>query len=105
MKHLKKFKLFESTFGNNDFKSDINYIKMIMSDIKDDGIDFRVIPNERAFPDDKDYIYIKIFNIPFNLPNKLEYFDKKYNQLINQFNTRDNESYPFFLLYLYKIII
>ena len=85
MKHLKRFKLFESNeFGDIGFKSDINHIKMIMSDISDDGIDFRVIPNERAFDDEKDHIYIKIYNIPFNLPNKLDYFDRKYKQLINE---------------------
>jgi hypothetical protein len=85
MKHLKKFKLFESNeFGDIGFKSDINHIKMIMSDISDDGIDFRVIPGERDFPDEKDSIYIKIYNIPFNLPNKLDYFDRKYKQLIDE---------------------
>jgi hypothetical protein len=85
MKHLKRFKLFESNeFGDTGFKSDIEHIKMIMSDIKDDGIDFRVIPGERDFPDEKDNIYIKIFNIPFNLPNKLDYFDRKYKQLIDE---------------------
>ena len=52
MKHLKKFKLFESNeFGDIGFKSDINHIKMIMSDISDDGIDFRVIQGERDFQD------------------------------------------------------
>jgi hypothetical protein len=80
---MKYIKLFES-FGSRDFKSDIDHIKMIMSDIEDDGIDFRVIPNERAFDDEKDYIYIKIYNIPFYLPNKLDYFDRKYKQLIGE---------------------
>jgi hypothetical protein len=85
MKHLKRFKLFESNeFGDTGFKSDIEHIKMIMSDIKDDGIDFRVFGGERDFPDEKDNIYIKIFNIPFNLPGKLDYFDRKYKQLIGE---------------------
>ena len=83
MRKIKTFKLFEANeFGDAGFKSDINHIKMIMSDISDDGIDFRVIPGERDFPDEKDNIYIKIFNIPFNLPGKLDYFDRKYKQLI-----------------------
>ena len=81
---MRYIKLFES-FGSNDFKSDIDHIKMIMSDIKDDGIDFRVIPNERAFDDEKDYICIKIYNIPFDLKmSKFEYFDIKYKQLIDE---------------------
>jgi hypothetical protein len=86
MKKIKTFKLFEANeFGDTGFKSDINHIKMIMSDIKDDGIDFRVIPGERDFPEEKDNIYIKIFNIPFNLPTtKLDYFDRKYKQLIGE---------------------
>ena len=88
MKRIKSFKLFESDeFGDSGFKSDINHIKMIMSDIKDDGIDFRVIPGEREFPGEKDMIYIKIFNIPFNRTNKfafVDYFDRKYKQLIDE---------------------
>ena len=65
MKIIKSFKLFEANeFEDAGFKSDIRHIKMIMSDISDDGIDFRVIPGERDFPDEKDNIYIKIFNIP-----------------------------------------
>lgn len=85
MRKIKTFKLFEANeFGDTGFKSDINHIKMIMSDISDDGIDFRVIPGERDFLDEKDNIYIKIFNIPFNLPGKLDYFDRKYKQLIGE---------------------
>lgn len=85
MKRIKTFKLFESNeFGDAGFKSDIRHIKMIMSDIKDDGIDFRVIPGERDFPDEKDNIYIKIFNIPRDLKNQLDYFERKYKQLIDE---------------------
>ncbi len=85
MRKIKTFKLFEANeFGDAGFNSDISHIKMIMSDIKDDGIDFRVIPGERDFPDEKDNIYIKIYNIPLNLPNKLDYFDRKYKQLIDE---------------------
>jgi hypothetical protein len=89
MKHLKRFKLFESNeFGDTGFKSDIDHIKMIMSDINDDGIDFRVIPGERDFPDEKDNIYIKIFNIPWGFckttEGQLNYFDRKWKQLIGE---------------------
>ncbi len=85
MRKIKSFKLFEANeFGDAGFKSDIRHIKMIMSDISDDGIEFRVIPGERDFPDEKDNIYIKIFNIPLNLPNKLDFFDRKYKQLIGE---------------------
>jgi hypothetical protein len=89
MKIIKSFKLFEANeFGDTGFKSDISHIKMIMSDIKDDGIDFRVIPGERDFPDEKDNIYIKIFNIPWGFckttEGQLNYFDRKYKQLIGE---------------------
>lgn len=89
MKIIKSFKLFEANeFGDAGFKSDISHIKMIMSDIKDDGIDFRVIPGERDFPDEKDNIYIKIFNIPWGFckttEGQLNYFDRKYKQLIGE---------------------
>ena len=89
MKIIKSFKLFEANeFGDTGFKSDISHIKMIMSDIKDDGIDFRVIPDERDFPDEKDNIYIKIFNIPWGFckttEGQLNYFDRKYKQLIGE---------------------
>jgi flagellin-specific chaperone FliS len=85
MKKIKTFKLFEANeFGDTGFKSDINHIKMIMSDIKDDGIDFKVIPGERDFPDEKDNIYIKIYNIPNDLKDQLDYFDRKYKQLIDE---------------------
>ena len=91
MKIIKSFKLFEANeFEDAGFKSDIRHIKMIMSDISDDGIDFRVIPGERDFPDEKDNIYIKIFNIPnvnsftWDIENHLEYFDRKYKQLIGE---------------------
>ena len=101
MKIIKSFKLFEANeFGDTGFKSDISHIKMIMSDIKDDGIDFRVIPGadlkkgDQArrkalrFPDEKDNIYIKIFNIPWGFckttEGQLNYFDRKYKQLIGE---------------------
>jgi hypothetical protein len=91
MRKIKTFKLFEDNeFGDDGFKSDIRHIKMIMSDISDDGIDFRVIPGERDFPDEKDNIYIKIFNIPnvnsftWDIENHLDYFDRKYKQLIGE---------------------
>ena len=89
MRKIKTFKLFEANeFGDTGFKSDIRHIKMIMSDIKDDGIDFRVIPGERDFPDEKDNIYIKIFNIPWGFckttEGQLNYFDRKYKQLIGE---------------------
>ena len=89
MKRIKTFKLFEANeFGDTGFKSDISHIKMIMSDIKDDGIDFRVIPGERDFPDEKDNIYIKIFNIPWEFckttEGQLNYFERKYKQLIGE---------------------
>lgn len=89
MKRIKSFKLFEANeFGDTGFKSDISHIKMIMSDIKDDGIDFRVIPGERDFPDEKDNIYIKIFNIPWGFckttEGQLNYFDIKWRQLIGE---------------------
>ena len=89
MKIIKSFKLFEANeFEDAGFKSDIRHIKMIMSDISDDGIDFRVIPGERDFPDEKDNIYIKIFNIPWGFckttEGQLNYFDRKYKQLIGE---------------------
>jgi hypothetical protein len=89
MRKIKTFKLFEANeFGDTGFKSDISHIKMIMSDIKDDGIDFRVIPGERDFPDEKDNIYIKIFNIPWGFckttEGQLNYFDRKWKQLIGE---------------------
>jgi len=84
-KKIKGFKMFEANeFGDIHFKDDIKHIKMIMSDINDDGIDFRVFGGERDFPDEKDNIYIKIFNIPWGFPNQLNYFDRKYKQLINE---------------------
>ena len=89
MRKIKTFKLFEANeFGDTGFKSDISHIKMIMSDIKDDGIDFIVIPGERDFPDEKDNIYIKIFNIPWGFckttEGQLNYFDRKWKQLIGE---------------------
>ncbi len=85
-KRIKTFRLFEEAneFGNIQFKDDIKHIKMIMSDISDDGIDFRVFGGERDFPDEKDTIYIKIYNIPFKFKDRLGYFDKKWKQLISE---------------------
>ena len=85
-KKIKTFRLFEANeFGNIQFKDDIKHIKMIMSDINDDGIDFRVFGGEKDFPDEKDNIYIKIFNIPWGFckttEGQLNYFDRKWKQL------------------------
>ena len=81
-KRIKTFRLFEA---NIQFKDDIEHIKMIMSDISDDGIDFRVFGGERDFPDEKDTIYIKIYNIPWGFckttEGQLNYFDRKWRQL------------------------
>ena len=85
-KRIKTFRLFEANeFGNIQFKDDIEHIKMIMSDISDDGIDFRVFGGERDFTDEKDAIYIKIYNIPWGFckttEGQLNYFDRKWRQL------------------------
>ena len=89
MKRIKSFKLFEANeFEDAGFKSDIRHIKMIMSDISDDGIDFRVFSGERDFPDEKDTIYIRISNIPWGFcettEGQLNYFDIKWRQLIGE---------------------
>jgi len=84
-KKIKTFRLFEN---NIHFKDDIEHIKMIMSDISDDGIEFIVFGGERDFPDEKDNIYIKIFNIPWGFckttEGQLNYFDRKWKQLIGE---------------------
>ncbi len=81
-KKIKTFRLFEN---NIHFKDDIEHIKMIMSDISDDGIDFIVFGGERDFPDEKDTIYIKISNIQWGFcettEGQLNYFDRKWKQL------------------------
>lgn len=88
-KRIKTFRMFESgEFGDIKFKDDIKHIRMIMSDISDDGIDFRVFGSERDFPDEKDTIYIKIYNIPWGFcetsENQLNYFDRKLRQLSDE---------------------